>query len=501
MVLRLPDLWLRDNGLGLRLLVESGETEPEVTWVATTELPDPRPWLAGGELVLTTGLKLLSARSQKAFVERVTSAGASALGFATALTHPSVPTAVLEAARECGLAVLDVPYETPFIAISRWVGERIAADHYAELTALLDAHASMAGSLVSTEGMTGLLAVLRRLTSAPVAVIDAHGQVLDSQPTRATWPVEQIIRDGGSDLRVVPIEVGGMQVAFLCSRAEATHAELLHYAAPLLALELARRQAVLAGRRELVGQVIEDLARGTLTPEEVERRLPALDIEAGRAHRVVLGQVTGGVPAWGALRWGIEPLHAAQTFVSGVITGGLVVLVPDDQPAAQIAQRVWEHLREQGPGARVGIGGAYVGANGIRWSYFEARDALARGPGVHDEPALNLPRLLLANPHLPVHDLAAQVLQPLLDADARSGSCLVETLRAWFDAAGSVRATGERLFVHRNTVRYRLAKVEELLGRPLSDMHHQLELSLALTALTMAAGGPPAVHAPDRAAQ
>jgi DNA-binding PucR family transcriptional regulator len=54
----------------------------------------------------------------------------------------------------------------------------------------------------------------------------------------------------------------------------------------------------------------------------------------------------------------------------------------------------------------------------------------------------------------------------------------------------NVEATADRLFVHKNTVRYRIAKAEELLGHPLSERSTQVELALRWVSLFGSPGDP-----------
>ena len=75
MPLRLSDV-LADPALGIGLVDgESAALGRPVRWVAVTELADPRPFLSGGELVLTTGLRQRTAASQREFVARLRAAG------------------------------------------------------------------------------------------------------------------------------------------------------------------------------------------------------------------------------------------------------------------------------------------------------------------------------------------------------------------------------------------------------------------------------------------
>ncbi|GEE02535.1 hypothetical protein nbrc107696_29810 [Gordonia spumicola] len=76
-------------------------------------------------------------------------------------------------------------------------------------------------------------------------------------------------------------------------------------------------------------------------------------------------------------------------------------------------------------------------------------------------------------------DLAAKVLRRLYDLAPDDRDPLFETFRAWASADGNVTATAEALFVHRNTVRHRLRRIEELTGRSTSSPREVAELCLA----------------------
>jgi len=71
---------LASKSLHLRLAgAATGNPDAVVTWVATTELEDPLPFLSGGEVVLTTGLRQKSAPAQRRFIARVHEAGVVAV--------------------------------------------------------------------------------------------------------------------------------------------------------------------------------------------------------------------------------------------------------------------------------------------------------------------------------------------------------------------------------------------------------------------------------------
>ena len=79
-------------------------------------------------------------------------------------------------------------------------------------------------------------------------------------------------------------------------------------------------------------------------------------------------------------------------------------------------------------------------------------------------------------------DLAARVLAPLADLRPKAATRMRDTLRAWLDHPGQVQVVAERLHVHPQTVRYRVAQLRELFGDTLDDPDARFELALALRA-------------------
>jgi len=486
MTLRLADV-LADPDLSLRL----ADGEPDalnrpVRWCAVTELADPRPFLSGGELVLTTGLSQLDEAAQRRFVSRVAGGRAAGLGFGIGLTHEKIPAATLAEAREHRLPVLEIPYSTPFIAVDRFVADRVLEEQYGRFADLLDEHDTLARALLSGRGLGALIGSLHQILGAPAMVVDVYGRVLATAPASAAWPVEQILfaaRSGttGDTPMAVPVSVEDNVVAYLCCRRPRRSADVLPYAVSLVGLELARRQAELAGKRRLAGQVLEDLVRGTISGAEAERRLSPFGIRAEHEHALLAATVD---PAGGRgdLRKRLVTSPPMTGATTAVLEDCLIAVLEPGQSARAAALLLQDYLARYGPDVRVGIGGWYAGTTGLRWSYYEAHEAMNRGPGINEREQMSLAGLLVASEDVPLRDLAVEVLRPLREFDADHAGALVATLRAYLDEDGSVAAVAGRLIVHRNTVRYRIEQIERLTGRSLTRTTDRVQLWLALAA-------------------
>jgi hypothetical protein len=136
--------------LGLELISGEDAARVHIRWVHSTELPDPTPWLRGGELLLTTGVQIEGAKAQRALIDRLADHRIAGLGFGTGFRYKRLPAALVSAARKRSFPLFEVPYELPFIAIA----ERAFAELVNERYELLQR--TMAGDVLA-EALSGHL--------------------------------------------------------------------------------------------------------------------------------------------------------------------------------------------------------------------------------------------------------------------------------------------------------------------------------------------------------
>jgi DNA-binding PucR family transcriptional regulator len=110
-------------------------------------------------------------------------------------------------------------------------------------------------------------------------------------------------------------------------------------------------------------------------------------------------------------------------------------------------------------------------------------DRSARLSVVSSDEEISYARLLAAVPDEVRRMFASRVLGALLEYDEAHHAGLFETLRTFLAQSGSWTRTADELFLHVNTVRYRITRVEELTGRDLSRLEDRVDLLLALHSL------------------
>ncbi|MFJ9704526.1 PucR family transcriptional regulator [Streptomyces sp. NPDC101234] len=491
---------LADPDLGLAQVAGPAAGDHPVGTVGTTELEDPTPYLVGGELLLTSGVRLPGdADGIDTYVRRVVAAGVAALGFGVAPVHAEVPPELVRACDRHGLPLLRLPPATPFVAVGQAAYAAIAAVRNRELREISRAQSALASAAARPDALRAVLGQLAAHTGAWCVLYDVQGTELLSAGRRPTSPhllrdlaVHTLRRDRGptaaathdadqgSHLTVHTLPAGGDRTAAVTlalgqaatAPPTAVHRQVTGTATVLLALLTGPRHA-LSTDTHSVGALVR-LMLGA-TPTEVA---PELDPDgAADGHwTVVHGRYPDGAPSVGV------PQLAALATLLGTpyvhIDGpGLKALVPCAAGA-----------RPQVPARAAELGWVLGYSAPVSAGDLPHADTLA-------ERALQ--RALAAGTPAVVHTTDPLTFHALVDpADARElartrfarldragppgAPVFLDTLRTWLTLHGSWDRTAALLGVHRNTVRHRLARVADLLDVDLQDPGARMELWFAL---------------------
>lgn len=315
-----------------------------VRWAHVSELADPVPYMEGGELLLTTALKLDAddAKAMRRYVKRLVGAGVVGLGFAVGVNYDEIPEVLVDTAQEEGLPLLEVPRRTPFIAISKAVSAAIAADQYRSVTAGFAAQRELTKQAL-TDGPEGLLAALAAQVDGWAALYDASGAVVATAPewagrraARLTADVERL-RDrpaassvvGGPDnedrVELHTLGTGRRPRAALAvgtaSALGTAERYAVHSAIALLTLTTERSRSLRAAHERIGAAVLRLLLAGH--PDHA--RAVAGDLYGGlldAPFRIIVGESADGDPLDGL----------AEVVESAAARSGEAVLVVAEGP-------------------------------------------------------------------------------------------------------------------------------------------------------------------------
>ena len=86
-------------------------------------------------------------------------------------------------------------------------------------------------------------------------------------------------------------------------------------------------------------------------------------------------------------------------------------------------------------------------------------------------------------------EMSKDVLKPLSDYDAQHDAGYVETLESFLRHDGSIKAVADELFIHRNTIQYRMGNIKSLLNSPLESAEDRMKYLIACMIRKMDGGG------------
>jgi purine catabolism regulator len=462
---------------------------------------------------MTTGLGVpKEPAAQKAYAERLADAGLSALAIGHGMTTtPSLSAAMIRAADERSLPILFTSYEVPFTAIARAVADANQGEERQRLAQAQQIYETVrltAGSVSSA----ALLARLGEIVSCRLYVLDPD-RGFSLFPGGPEMPEEIIAalkgaRDGRKEPMpaVLRMRAGSRPMLALALPASrpATMVALPHggeakpdlsvmrHITAVAALEVEKLKAERERKRRLGSELLAGIIDRRIPAESAARMLSERGL--GEEPRVIATCVIdGGEAEHSDLHLRLEDRGIPHMLLRR--TPLLIALLPDT-PEALTSFR-----QEIDPNFTIGLSDPLGGAYRVPEARREAQWALE---GAHEN---NVPFIRYGedapSPFLPrdlgeAERIVRRVLGPALEYDASHDARLVESLRVFLEHNRSWKKAATALHVHKQTLVYRMRRVEELSGRKLDRTGDVCELWLALRAADASGLWASAFHARAR---
>ncbi|WP_375498561.1 PucR family transcriptional regulator [uncultured Jatrophihabitans sp.] len=242
--------------------------------------------------------------------------------------------------------------------------------------------------------------------------------------------------------------------------------------------------------RRLEALVIDNLVSGSLVGDPLPSQLAALGWTGSGPIVSIVGPAPSG-PADSALA-AVHTRAARRGLdaMAGLHADRLVVVIGSVSDGTPGAQRIASKLLPvfgTGPVVISPVAPDLSAAGRVTRAALSALRAVAAWPGAPRpvEADALLPERALAGEVDAREQLVTDVYRPLVEA----GGGLADTVAAFLDAGGALEATARVLFVHANTVRYRLRRVAEICGESPTDARGALTLRVALVLGRLADAG------------
>jgi len=478
------------------LLAGEAGLDRKVSWAHVSDAFDPWNWLEPGDLVLTCGYIVPDEPvAQARFVERMAAAGLSGIVIGEDERRPHLSDELLAAADRVGFPVIDGAHTVGFAQYVRFVAAANARGEDQSFTQIARVHGEVMASLREKLAGAEFVDRLSRVVNCTLHVLDpemweplirgggtpgrewkvAYDEEVRRSSGRAPFVMSLTVGERTALTMPIPSERSACLVAFP-DRDLGPRLAVLQQIAAACALEIGRVDAAVQRARRSGAGLLNDALNARLEPAVLsalfhERRLQgdlralAIDGRPAAVDRLARSWLIRGIP-----------------FLLGEIGQVAVAVVQaDDVPQADLEERTalerW----------RAGLSDPFAGTGNLGDAVRQARWALetvspdgsalaAYGDG---SPSF-LPRTLAESALT-----ADLVLGRLIEYDREQGTELIKTLQAYLECDRSPSRASKMLFIHTQTVNYRMARIQELTGRSMRSTGDVSELWFALRALAL----------------
>ena len=538
----------QDAMRGARIIAGADGLDRVVRRLNVMTVPNIVRWTKQDEFLLTTGYPLPREPGEFGrLIEQLAAKGLAGLGVKLDEYLAEVPDDAVELADRAGFPIVVIPAASPLDDVLSQTFETIVNRQAAALARRQQIHDAFLRVALTGGGLARLSGELAEiLPGADVVICDPAGyplaattrsaaQVPDvraqyvrgsSGRVNTAWLVAGVHKDAetGTPWAAAVIRAGEMRHGWVLAVGGAQGLPgmagvAVEQAALVAALEITRDLAVLAVEQQFASNALHDLVTGTAghMDQALERavrfgwdlRRP-LTVLVARHHQTEHGEIEHGDLEHGGAEQGqnaSRPQEAAalravelwtravrerdrDAAVAGFATELVAVLGTAD--AAALARKIHADMTgSTGRAYSVGVSQVGAGPLDIPRLYEEARVALQVGQRLNGSGAitnfagLGLYRLISNVSQAELRAFVHDTLGPVLDLPEPTRSDLLKSLAVLSGTRFNVAESARILHYHYNTMRYRVTKLERMLGEFADDAAATLRIGVALEVLRM----------------
>ncbi len=431
------------------------------------------------------------------FVGRLDGAHVAAVAVRLNASEP-LPAGLIEAANRLALPFITFPATTALADVTSAVLDALLEAQGRRLQRVLDIHQRFIPIVLQGGGATAIATTLYSLLECPVAVLDSEGRPTVVVPPDAADNIDlvtvpaarQAILAGEHDYGQIVALTGGAEL-------DEDGRLAIQRASLAIAVRQAHAMAVAADQERFAAMSLEELIAGNAGDvADVVERAASFGWDLARPRAVLLASVDPWTDrehlstSLGTIAFAARATLGKDAIVWTRSTSVAALVAPhtaDPTERRQIAERLREELDQRVTVVTVSIG---VGRRvddplQLPRSYVEASRSVdvgrwAKGRHVTEVfDQLGLERLLASTPADDLAEFVDQAIGKLVDYDRANDTDLVETLGMWLETH-NMAESARRRFVHYNTLKNRLDRIESIVGPVLTDSARSLECSVAI---------------------
>ncbi|MDQ0201704.1 PucR family transcriptional regulator [Neobacillus ginsengisoli] len=450
-----------------------------VRYIDIMEVPDISGWLREGELLLTTAYSI---RHEPALlpklVKQLAEANAAALAIKPERFLHEMPKAMIQMSNTFDLPIIQLPKGIPYIDITHAVMEQIINKQSSLLRKSEEIYKMLTTLVLENSGIQAVADNVSLLLKLPIWLIDKTGETIVASPSNAHYHSSPNPRYW--EIRVDKEMVGKLIVDK--EKLDELDQVCIEQARLVFSLELMRRKTAVDTEKRLRGNFVDELLSGLpLSKQEIMSKGSQLGLKPEAIWEVAIiegekEEISRHIDKLNHTLAEESQKHHIKSHIHWI--GERLVLLlgsPSQEIPTQNPKKDTFNWREKlipfiqhCSGIRIGFG-EKVQLWDVQKSYVEAKKAVIFGMRLDNQKRvftfeeIEMFHLLMdVSESVEMDKFVEKKIGKLNQYDQENGTDFVKTLYYYIYTRGSLLETAKHLFLHRNSVEYRVDKIREL---------------------------------------
>lgn len=491
--------------------------EKTISYVTVMEVPDITTWLKGNELILTSLYPIKDDyKAQGELIDRLHEVGTSAIAIKPNRYVQTIPDIMKVKSNKFNIPIIEIPEEVSYLDILTPAMNTIFNQKIILEEDLEHAVGELSHVLLKKNQFHSFLETVSKLTQSEIGLEVIPPYIELSLPENEIEPLNHIqlkkIEENGKSLWmnrkkaniiyegciVTPIYVEGRMSGMLTSFGQRGNVEMqtaiLEKAAKILSLEFLREKVKYEIEQKYRDEFFSDLFFNQhINKEDLVDKGKKYGFRENEEYVCIAVHYKGDVEKGTSEL--IADLECAMSTIEydviiGQVRHSTYILFPvkgrNQKELKGSIELFSEKVCYKYINFCLGVGRTYKGIEGLRKSFKEAKQSVIFGPlwsekSINYFQAIGLYRLVsLIDNKEELKQLYEETIGKLVVKEDKSELDLIETLEVYFNNNESLRETADQLYIHVNTLKYRLSKIKLLTGLDLNRSEEKVMLNMGL---------------------
>lgn len=508
-----------------RLVAGFKGLENKIRCVNIMEMPKVAEWMKGGEFLLTAAFAINEyPEIMIDFIKNLNDKNVACLGIKIGHYLNKIPDKIIEDADKYNLPVIIIPKNKPYMDIMMPLTEEILNRQTTWMKKEKEINSKLMNIIISGKGLTGICKGLTELINLPVFIFNEIPKLIEYNIGNKYYNKEKIInflkkkfiklipnkfilnklykkiisiKKTDYNLNIIPVplnnKLGGYLVTLSKNKLKNQKIAAIKYASLVTSIEFSKQTALINKENEIKGEIVEDLIIDKYTSiKSLEERFKYLEININKKMIIMVifieRQIENKKYLYNKLKeFFIKKNMNSIIYFKGSKYTTIIQAKKEEDNLSSFYTELYSFFKFNNINIKIGIGGQIHNISNFKQAYNKALISVPLGEKI--EPKNNIYKFS----ELKIYSLLWKIkddrqtikfyndnIGKIIEYDEKHNTNLCQTLKNYFKNNLNKVKTAQKMYIHRNTLNYRLKSIEKITNYNLNNQNDKMSLQIGL---------------------